>query len=36
MDEKTGSLRAAVEAEIRDKGAFRIDKLTGLFIGECE
>jgi SAM-dependent methyltransferase len=34
VDEKMGSLWAAVEAEIRDKGAFRIDKIVGLFLGK--
>lgn len=27
-------LRDAVEAEIRDRGAFRIDKSSGLFVAE--
>ena len=33
-EEKLGSLRASVEAEISDKGVFRIDKITGLFVAE--
>lgn len=33
-DETLSRLRAEISAEISRTGAFRIDKITGLFIGE--
>lgn len=34
--ETVGRLRTVVEAEIKDQGAFRVDKVSGLFIAESD